>query len=80
MLESVEIPHLRKIDTSFHGAMTRMTPRGVRLIYLLKPGISVSLRETSAREGSAIDIMYRARSRNPRTSPSAWDTGLETEV
>ena len=57
--------------------MTRITPTGVRLIYRLKPGLSVSSRDTSARQDSAIDIMNRARSRKPRTSPRVWDTGLE---
>ena len=43
---------------------------------LLNPGLSVSSRETSASEESAIDTMYSARSRNPRISPAVCDIGL----
>jgi hypothetical protein len=56
--------------------MTRTTPRGTRFINRLKPGLSVSLRETSDKLVSAMEIMYWARSINPRISPGPWDTGL----
>ena len=56
--------------------MTSTTPSGVRRMNRRKPGLSVSLRSTSARDDSAMEIMYFARSRNPRISPGDWDTGL----
>ena len=55
--------------TYFQGAITKTTPRGSRLMYRLNPGRSVSLRETSERQDSAMESMYSARDRNPLISP-----------
>lgn len=46
---------LKGIDTHFQGEMTSTTPIGVRLMYRLNPGLSVSARETSARDDSAME-------------------------
>lgn len=70
----------RKTIAYFQGAITSMTPNGVRLMYRLNPGLSVSASETSAKDDSAIDSMYSARSRKPRTSPAPWETGLVVTV
>lgn len=57
-------------ETYFHGAMIKTTPRGVRLMYRLKPGLSVSARDTSDKDDSAMESRYSARSTKPRTSPA----------
>lgn len=44
-----------RMITYFHGAITNTTPKAVRLMYRLNPGLSVSVRGTSAREDSAMD-------------------------
>lgn len=53
-----------------------MTPKGVRLMYRLKPGLSVSARDTSDSDDSAMESRYSARSRKPLTSPAPWEMGL----
>jgi hypothetical protein len=43
--------------THFQGAITKTTPSGSRLMYRLKPGLSVSFNSTGARAWSAMDSM-----------------------
>lgn len=45
-------------------------------MYRLNPGRFLSTMGTSARESSAMESMYCARSRKPFISPSVWETGL----
>lgn len=47
-------------------------------MYLRKPGLSVSARETSDNEDSAMESIYSARSSMPRISPGICETGLTT--
>lgn len=68
------------MQTHFHGTMTKTTPMGVRLIQRLKPGLSVSARETSARLAAAMSSMYVARSSVPRISPGLCEIGLRRYV
>ena len=53
----------------FQGEITNTTPRGTCLIYRLKPGASVSCKDTSERLDSAMESMHSARDRNPLISP-----------
>lgn len=57
-------------DAYFQGAMTNITPNGVLLMNRRNPGLSVSVKGTSARASEAIDSMYPARSKKPFIS--AW--------
>jgi len=60
--------------------MINTTPRGVRRMKRRNPGSSVSWRPTSAREDSAIESIYLARSSVPRISPAFCDTGLRIDI
>ena len=67
-------------ETYFQGAMTKTTPMGVRLIQRLKPGLSVSAKDTSARLVAAMSSMYVARSSVPRISPGLCAIGLGRNI
>lgn len=58
------------MKTNFQGAITKTTPSGSRLMYRLNPGRSVSSRETSERQDSAMESIYSARDKNPLISPA----------
>jgi len=65
-----EINRMATRETHFQGAITRTTPRGTRLMYLRKPGLSVSCKLTSARLELAMSSIYFDLSRKPLISPA----------